>query len=323
MAKGKSPVTLLSVCIPTYERPDMLERALRSVVATSTAGADLVEILVSDNSSTDESETVSRKLLDGWPGPTRYHRNVPNVGMVGNFNRCVELSTGDWVLILHDDDYLLPDGLAHVIAGIARAEHTERAILFGARVVNERGRLLRPQGFRRERCLSPREALHKLLSQSSFVRFPAVVVHRQAYEELGGFRDKVAAATDVDMWVRVVARYGLRLVPATTVAYVVHSDAGSMGMFNETYVTRLMTIFDDAVEQGVLSEAEVRQAEVHWFHQFILAGTFRKLRAGDRAGARQIFDLFQLEEVAKLGRSWRWWPLRVLFGGIIGRARTS
>jgi GT2 family glycosyltransferase len=107
----------LTVSIPTCERPDFAERAVGSVAsAAGHPAAKYVQIVVSDNSADGATERAISDILAEWPGPTHYERNEPNVGMVGNFNRCVELAQGRWVQILHDDDYLLPGGLERMLA---------------------------------------------------------------------------------------------------------------------------------------------------------------------------------------------------------------
>ena len=58
----------------------------------------------------------------------------------------------------------------------------------------------------------------------------------------------------------------------------------------------------------------MRACQRDWFHQFILAGAFRRLRVGDRQGAADAYHLFDLPEVKAVGRSTRWMPFRaVLF----------
>ncbi len=94
--------------MPTRNRPELLERALRSVVAAVTPVAGQVEVTVSDGSDDDASGAVVHQLLTGWPGRHRYVWNRPPLPLVENLNRAIEISTGQWVMQLDDDDYLLP-----------------------------------------------------------------------------------------------------------------------------------------------------------------------------------------------------------------------
>lgn len=242
--------------------------------------------------------------------------------MVGNFNRCIELSTGRWVQILHDDDYLLPGGLARMLATLHAIPEDQRVVLFGVRVVTEDGRQLRRQVPRRPLTLDPAAALRRHLTRSSFVRFPAIIVRRDAYEEVGPFDDRVSGATDLDMWSRLFAAFGVRLDPAESVAYVVHPHAATEQMFTDDYIAMIDQVFDRALTLGVLPERDIRRARSHWYHQFVLAGTLRRIRARERRAARKVLRLLRHSELADLPISWRWLPLRAAFSvGLGGGSR--
>ena len=309
-------VPRLTVSVPTYERPDLARRAVMSIVgAAGHPHAADVEIVVSDNSAADATERVMCDILAGWPGPTRYERNVPNVGMVGNFNRCVELARGRWVQILHDDDYLLPGGLARLLARLPEEPADSRVLLFGVKVVNSKGRQLRRQVPRRRRVLTPAAALRRHLTWSSFVRFPAIVVARDVYQQVGPFDDSVGGATDLEMWSRIFGTFGVCLEPTPIVAYVVHPEASTESMFTDEYVEVIAEVFDRAVSLGVLPEADIRRAQAHWLNQFVVAGTVRRIRAHDWQGAKSVVDLFDHEAMTGLPTSRRWQPLRMAVRG--------
>lgn len=301
----------LSICIPTYNRPDLFRGALTSVVQSPSLPARNVEIVVSDNSTDDRSAAITARLTENWQGSVVYQHNSPGIPRVDNQNRCVSLATGRWVQILHDDDYLLRDGLSGMLAGLGRAGESDRVLLFGVRVVDRRGKLIRSQLFRRDRTLPPELALKRLLSNSSLVRMPAIVVRRDIYAEIGRFESGLDGKEDIAMWIRLFGAYGVRLLPLTTCAYRVHPGADSYAVCTPEAITTLTRIFSDTVPQGLLSDRVMRQCRAHFFHQFVLAGAFRRLRVGDRVGARKVMELFRMPEVRTLGPSPRWAPVRL------------
>ena len=101
-----SPV--LSLTMPTRNRPELLERALRSLVTAMAPVAEHVEVTVSDGSEANTSGRVVDRLLKDWPGGHRYVWNRPALTLVENMNRAAELATGEWVQQLDDDDLMLP-----------------------------------------------------------------------------------------------------------------------------------------------------------------------------------------------------------------------
>lgn len=309
-AEAEQP--LLSISIPTYNRPEMLTRALRSVTTTPVALQPHTELIVSDNSTDKRSEFVYTQWTSEWQGPTTYRRNLDSPGMVGNFNRCIETASGRFVLILHDDDYLRPGAVSDLHAALS-ATSDERALLFGVCVVDNSGRKLRSQTYRSRRHLPPAAAVRRVLRHSSFVRFPAIVVRRDAYLEAGGFDAYFGGQTDFDMWTRLFARHGVQCEPSVTACYVVHEEGDTSGVFVAETLERVNHVFRWAKEQRLLPVETIRRCKADWLHQFILGGTYRRLRARDTAGAREVLRLFDHPIVRAAGRSPRWLAVRVAF----------
>jgi len=304
---------LLSITMPTRNRPELLERALCSLVTAMTPVAEYVEVTVSDGSDADTSGRVVERLLGGWPGGHHYVWNRPALTLVENMNRAAELATGEWVQQLDDDDLMLPSCGPPMIDSLRRAAPPEQVLVFGAHIVDIEGVKRREQIFKREQYLSPGEALRRLLRNSSFVREPMVVVRRAALVEAGLFELDVGDASDTDMWVKLFSRHGVRCLPVTTCAYTIHGAAATTGMWNPRTIEALGTVFDRAVASSVVPEREVRRWEADYIHQFILAGAYRRLRVRRRAEARDVLQLFDLPAVKALGPSPKWLPVRLAF----------
>jgi glycosyltransferase involved in cell wall biosynthesis len=311
----------LSIAMPTRNRPDLLERALGSLIEATRPVAEHVEVAVSDGSDDDRSGQVVRRMLADWPGGHRYVWNRPALDLPGNMNRATGLATGDWILQFHDDDHLRPDAGQLVLDAVGRTRPDERVLLFGVEIVDIDGTVRGRQAVRRERYLEPRHALRRVLRRSSFVRLPAMVVHRAAFEELGGYDATLGPACDTDMWVRLLSHYGVRCVPSVTCAYTVHEAATTTGMWNPGTIQASQKIFDRAAAGGVVPERSVRRWEADFYHQFILAGAYRRLRRWRRGEARDVLRLFDLPEVRDLGISPKWLPVRAGFAAATVGAR--
>jgi glycosyltransferase involved in cell wall biosynthesis len=94
---------LISVLIPTYNRADYLVEAVESVKAQDYPN---LEVLVSDNASTDGTEEQIKKYLAD--SRFRYYRNEKNLGNVENYRKLIyEYASGPLAHILADDDYFI------------------------------------------------------------------------------------------------------------------------------------------------------------------------------------------------------------------------
>ena len=95
----------ITICIPTYKRPDLLKEAIDSALNQKTA--EPYKVLVLDNEDVFDTETQTEKLLKNYNDPKLcYYKNIKNLGMGGNWNRCGQLVKTEYFCLLHDDDLL-------------------------------------------------------------------------------------------------------------------------------------------------------------------------------------------------------------------------
>jgi glycosyltransferase involved in cell wall biosynthesis len=126
---------LVTIGIPTYNRADgFLKDAIESALAQTYPH---IEIIVSDNCSSDDTSTLVRSYVDPR---LQYHRHASNIGPDNNFNFCLQQAKGDYFILLHDDDLIDPD---FVDACMQHAHYSpEYAIIrTGVRAIDEQGRI--------------------------------------------------------------------------------------------------------------------------------------------------------------------------------------
>lgn len=100
----------VAVCIPTWNRANLLAFAIDSLLRQTEAAFD---IHIFDDASPDNTQELIEKQ---YAGKVYYHRNPINLGYVGNVNRCLSLAKDyDWIGILQDDDCHLGESVATVI----------------------------------------------------------------------------------------------------------------------------------------------------------------------------------------------------------------
>lgn len=100
---------LVSVIIPTYNRPDYLKQAITSAVKQTYRN---IEIIVSDNCSPESPETLVKSFGDSR---IRFFRHTKNVGMFPNQMNAFKMAQGKYVASLHDDDMWNEDFLEKLV----------------------------------------------------------------------------------------------------------------------------------------------------------------------------------------------------------------
>lgn len=102
---------LLSICIPTYNRSKYLKQALEAY-ASNAAFDEEVEIVVSDNASTDDTQTVCEYYTSRYPN-IKYYRNEKNV-VDTNFCMALDRGTGKYLKLMNDNLIIEEDGLQYI-----------------------------------------------------------------------------------------------------------------------------------------------------------------------------------------------------------------
>lgn len=192
---------LITIGIPTYNRANSyLKHALRSAVNQTYKN---IEIIVSDNCSPDNTESVIKEFNDPR---IRYYKQKENIGSLNNSNFCLEQSQGKYFLMLFDDDLIDNDFISTCMDAIKY--HSEPGIILtGAREVDPEGNVL--------------SACHNTVGgylTADFIlgwfegKVPlylcSTLFNTKRLKQLGGLHSKTNHYEDVVAYVQLAAKYG-------------------------------------------------------------------------------------------------------------------
>lgn len=93
---------LVSIGIPTYNRMELLKRSIKSALIQE---YENIEVIVSDNASTDETRNVCLSFRDK-DVRLKYFRQQKNVGPNANFDAVLKEASGQYFMWLGDDDWI-------------------------------------------------------------------------------------------------------------------------------------------------------------------------------------------------------------------------
>src|SRR5207302_1227664 len=101
----------------TYNRAPWLAHSLPLILEQTAPYADMVEVIVCDNASQDDTQEVASTFLR-YPHFS-YHRNENNVGMLGNLGVSCDKARGEYVWVIGDDDLMVEGTIERVLSAIA------------------------------------------------------------------------------------------------------------------------------------------------------------------------------------------------------------
>jgi len=125
---------LVSIGLPTYNRAGTLRRSIASALAQDYRN---IELVISDNGSTDETEAICREFAAG-DVRVKYIRQPRNLGPTPNFLAALEQSSGAYFMWLCDDDWIDPNYVSEclktldcdaetiLVGGLSKYYHGER-----------------------------------------------------------------------------------------------------------------------------------------------------------------------------------------------------
>lgn len=117
----------LTIAIPTYNRSSLLAENLHNLLLQIGTLDEAVDIVVSDNASSDDTGSIVEALI-AEGAPISYYRNAINLGMDENADLSIQRSSGQFVLLLGDDDMLEPNSLDTILRCLTK--HPDIGIIY-------------------------------------------------------------------------------------------------------------------------------------------------------------------------------------------------
>lgn len=207
----------IEVMIPFYGDVSQFQGAVTSVLAQT--DSDLRLTVVDDCYPDPTPRLWLESLADER---VRYLRNEVNLGVNGNFRRCVELVDADHFVVMGCDDVMLPDYLATVRA--LAAQHPQASVIaVGVEVIDSDDRPVRPLGDRIKSILAPRhasvlsgEAMATSLFHGNWTYFPSLLWRTDDVRRIG-FRRNLGVVLDLALLIDLAADGGTLVYDPTVV----------------------------------------------------------------------------------------------------------
>ena len=210
---------LVSVIIPTYNRPNYLREAVESVFAQT---YPFIEILVIDDGSSDRG-AHTKSALQPYLSTDSLSPRIPkvtylyqkNYGLVSAVNRGLALARGEYIQRLDDDDRLLPEKIGRSVKVFQSCPEVG-LVATGYYHIDTAGQ--RIQTCPPRSCPERSRLLNMLMGCISACA--GVMVHSQVHQKVGVYRD--IKAQDYDMWVRVAKEFKVETINLPLAEYRQH-----------------------------------------------------------------------------------------------------
>jgi len=199
-----------SIIIPTHNRSKFLEEAVRSVLAQTYQD---FEIIIIDDASTDNtSEIISQKFAtDIKNGRIRYVRNEKQMERSFSRNVGMDISRGEYIALLDDDDIWLPFHLETLVDFL---DINKSVFLVFSNFINYSMEGLMERAWSSKNYLETGfgDRYRKKFIASTFGCTPSSLFRREVFERLGGFNSDIFFREDIEFFSRVAMNYNVGYV---------------------------------------------------------------------------------------------------------------
>lgn len=263
---------LLSIFIPTWNRKFETIRAIGSVGVIPPN----VEIIVVEDGSDESNYLYLLEATKDMP-TVHIYRNEQNLGMVGNWNKCLSYATGQWVGMLCDDDEYRP-------GAIERALSLLTATNFPALVLQD-------SSIEGESILCPKgpESVNGLRLPIASGNF----WHRDVIKKVGVFDGRFQYSADGEYWYRIVAEFPVIKVKEPFATYHQHHSNYMWATWRKADFIAQTKMLSTAVASYIYAGSPRRESEIECYVDAAVWGTYLSI-IEMTVMSKENFDIFRM-----------------------------
>jgi glycosyltransferase involved in cell wall biosynthesis len=242
---GGDPGPLVTIAIPTFNRASWLRGCIVAALAQT---YPRVEIIVSDNASTDNTAEV----LKGFSDPRlRVLRQATNLGPTPNLNACLAAARGDYIVFVPDDDRAAPWLVERCIALVKGAPSIPVVIAVGDIYMVAEGRTLPAKGGRELRTgiWDGTDILREYLEDHVSAHVCTTMYRTEVLRANGGVPDGWPFAGDIATFIPLLLRGQAGFVGEACGLYCVHGESQTSAMETNVRlkdIRRLLDLIDQS-----------------------------------------------------------------------------
>ncbi len=248
----------VSVCIPSYNHGKYIASAIESVLGQK---YDNFELVIIDDFSHDSSDAIIRKYA-AYDKRIKFYRNNKNLGMVENWNLCLERATGDFVKVMGADDLLEPSCLEKSVNVLV--ENPKATLLSCARtLIDKEGRPIRISGYSRKFSVSSGiKIIKKCFFTANLIGEPTATMFRKK-DALRGFNQRYRQLTDLEMWFHLLEKGDFAYIPEPLCYFRVHPEQTTkVNVKTMVFMNDEFLLYHDYIGRDYLGETFIHRQ--HW-----------------------------------------------------------
>ena len=199
---------LVSVICLSYNHEAYVVEALNSVINQTYPN---IELLIADDSSTDNSAIVINEWLKEHPN-VQFLSNNTNLGSNKTFNQLAKIAKGEYIIDLAADDVLLSNCIEKQIKTFQNSKYKKLGVVYGNLIeIDEDGAFLKNYYTEDEHPESG-DIYKMVIGRTTKICSVSSMVKKSVFEQLG-YYDETLAYEDLDLWIRASRVFEFEYIP--------------------------------------------------------------------------------------------------------------
>jgi len=303
---------LVTIGIPTYNSARYIGRCLESILRQTYTN---LEIIVSDNASTDDTEKIVRCYNDPR---IIFNKNPENLFCYGNYNVIINRAKGEFLAIYHSDDVYSPYIVEKEVDFLHKHSHIP-VVFTQAYIINSKDKIIGERRF--PEIFSAIDVIDFNGAYNAFLRFGDFLISSSAmfvkkiFSDVGPFKEEnffssqeanswiefikkynvsrnmIFTANDLEMWLRILQKFPIGIIHEKLMYYRVHSTQGSRQHMASSVNFFIVMDYYSVYARGknLISERSWRKYEINKIRERFVNGQ-NFLTAGNFLEARKQFQ---------------------------------
>jgi glycosyltransferase involved in cell wall biosynthesis len=234
---------LISICIPAYNAEKFIKETLESILNQTYQN---LEIIITDDCSKDQTVSIIHSFSDKR---IKFYQNEKNLGVEGNWNKALQLATGNYCKMMGADDILYSNCISEQLCVFENTENKDVVLVTSHKnVINQDGKLIMTRKFPGSGKYKGIKALKKSLHRGTNVIGEPVagLFRKEILAKSGFYNGENIYMIDLDFWGRILKHGDLYVVDKVLYAFRISTDSLSatigfaqVKLFN-TFVDKLV-----------------------------------------------------------------------------------
>ena len=239
---------ILTIAILTFNRENMLEELLQSLISNTTKTLDKIEVLVLDNGSVDQTSRIIEKYSSKLD--IKQQRKDINIRGSIRYKELIELANGEFIILPGDDDIFIEGIFDKIISILEETPHDVSLVAAAAQVIDQKKNRLRIEYVPKTFDNKSQEIAE--LFEKSIYWLPATFIRTSAISNLKA--PNSLTAFDWYLWITAVTKGKTETLNLEVIKYRQHLEKEQNSFLQNNWDIDELIMFIFAIQQGAIHD---------------------------------------------------------------------